>query len=197
MQSQQQQVAQAAASFGVSSSLSPTASARSTSSDTTVTIYSDQAKIPGGGLLADIGLKHQWIKTSDGLEAGMGNRNGVPGDHGQTSPDLPFTPTKVVDHTGRSNDPTATAQRVSGVDPADVKAWLQPGRPTGPWIPGINDCNSFVRGVVSASTPHNIYGMGGASLNDRDALGRPNPLVIRNVVQYPDGSFRTPGPLTK
>ena len=66
----------------------------SNSTTTTVTLNSRQANIPGGQLLHDAGINHEWISTPDGTDVGMGTAKGVP------QSDAPGVETQVVDHTG-------------------------------------------------------------------------------------------------
>jgi hypothetical protein len=106
------------------------------------------ADIPGGSAAAGVGLYHQWI-IADGVEAGLGTAEGVPGENGQTSPDMPVvTDTYVVDHTGRDFE-FATVYR--GLDVPTVRKRLKVGRRVGKFVPLVNDCNDFVEDVVSAA----------------------------------------------
>jgi hypothetical protein len=161
-------------------------STTSTNSPFTVTVNGAQANIPGGGLLNSLGVQHQWINTNTGLSGGMGNQQGVPGENGQTSPDLPFSPTQVVDHTGRT---PSTTQTYTGLDPTTVDLYLQQGQPTGPWIPKVNDCNTWTEKVIDNSTPK----VRGVDYSDtiegefphQDFSGLP---ADKKTVIYPDGS---------
>lgn len=148
-------------------------------STVTVTLDSAPANLPGGGLMADAGLYHQWITTSSGQSAGMGNMNGVPGENGQTSPDLPFSPTQVVDQTGRV--PTST-QTYTGVDQGAISTYLTVGTATGAWVPGLNDCNTYAQGAIYNSTPHDVY-----------VAGPGYSYCYPNSVVYADGSIHSPG----
>jgi len=134
--------------------------------------------------MAKFGLYHQWITTSNGISAGMGNLRGVPGENGQRCPDMPLSPTQIVDHTGRQ---ARHHREIHGVDIDALESWLHPGRPTGPWTPVINDCNSTLSNIIELSTPHS---MGGPSFGDsilgREALPMPPMLpstpVLKNMV---------------
>jgi RHS repeat-associated protein len=136
----------------------------------TVQVNSRAANILGGQLLHSIGINHEWITTSTGVSVGMGTAQGVP------QSDYPGVQTQVVDHTGQIPDSSVT---YGNVNPAALNTYLTLGAPTGPWIPGVNDCNTWVNGVVNNSTPHNItLGMYGV------------PITIgTNVVVYSDGSI--------
>jgi RHS repeat-associated protein len=140
---------------------------------TTVTLNSRAADIPGGQLLHDVGVDHEWISTPDGTDVGMGTAKGVP------QSDAPGVQTQVVDHTGQV--PTST-QTFTGVDKAALSTYTQVGTPTGRWVPGVNDCNTWARSVISESTPHTVLGVAGIS-----------PAVYHNVVVYADGSIHSPG----
>lgn len=144
------------------------------SSTTTVTLNSRPADIPGGQLLHDLGVNHEWISTPDGTDVGMGTARGVP------QSDAPGVQTQVVDHTGQV--PTST-QTFTGVDKAALATYTKVGTPTGRWIPGVNDCNTWAHNAINQSTPHDIsvvmYGV---------------PIVIaHDVVVYSNGSIRSPG----
>jgi RHS repeat-associated protein len=139
----------------------------------TVTVNSATPDIPFGNAAAAIGKQHQWITTDTGYSSGMGNAQGVPGENGQNSPDLPYSSTMVVDHTGRISQ---SQRNVSGIDMDALASYLQPGLKTGPWIPLFNDCNTYVDTAIQKSTPH--------------YQGRPasrNPVVV-----YADGTARAP-----
>jgi len=140
-----------------------------------VTVNGTTPNLPGGDLMRKANFRHQWVVFDDGTAAGMGNDKGVPGEHGQTSPDLPGSPTQIVDHKGRVPE---VSKRVDWVDVDTLKKWLAPGRKTGPWIPLVNDCNVTVNNAVEASTPQDRFG--------------PEGTILKNVVIYPDGSFHTP-----
>jgi RHS repeat-associated protein len=144
------------------------------STTTTVTLNSRPADIPGGQLLHDAGINHEWISTPDGTDVGMGTAKGVP------QSDAPGVQTQVVDHTGQV--PTST-QTFTGVDKAALATYTKVGTPTGRWVPGVNDCNTWAHNAISQSTPHNIYGylaVPGAGI----------PILLhQNAVVYADGSI--------
>jgi hypothetical protein len=99
--------------------------------------------MPGGHLLDEVGQRHWWLQTPD-REAGMGSANGVPGD--SIAPPLQ---TQITDQRGQADRPGVTRHDVPGVDPARVDALLEDGRPTGPWIPFLNDCNQVTDDVLA------------------------------------------------
>ena len=150
------------------------------SSTTTVTLNNRQANIPGGGALDAIGIDHQWI-TFDGVSVGMGTAQGVP------QSDAPGVQTQVVDHTGQV---ATSTQTFTGVDSAALSTYTKVGTPTGRWIPGVNDCNTWAYNVIHQSTPHDIY--------DRAPVVTKNGVIpghveYHNVVVYADGSIHSPG----
>jgi len=55
---------------------------------------------------------------------------GVPGE--DFCPDLPYKPTTVNDHTGKSERPDVTCTPLPGVDTTCVEKELELGRETGP-----------------------------------------------------------------
>jgi RHS repeat-associated protein len=151
----------------------------------TVTVNNRQANIPGGQVGHAVGLDHQWITTSDGQSAGMGpakNGGQVPGGTGESSPDKPGDPTQVVDHHGEV--PTST-KTYTNIDKPAINSYLKAGAPTGPWVPGLNDCNSWVSNAIINSTPQNMYSGGVV-----DGM----PITVEhNMVIYADGSIHHAG----
>jgi RHS repeat-associated protein len=120
-----------------------------------VYICSREAQIPGGHLFHQVfGKDHQWIvicyPNGDQYSAGMGNAQGVPGQNGQTAPDCCYSSTFVNDH---SSEPFSSPQICPQADPDRVRRQLEFGRPTGPWTPLCNDCNTFVRDVIRNASP--------------------------------------------
>lgn len=113
-----------------------------------VTIYGRPVNLDGPlSVLNDPGIEHWWIKT-DTAEAGMGPAGGnVPG---QGAPDLPFTPTTVNDHSGQSTKSDAHVVPYSGppLNEQCVNKLLKPGSKTGPFVPFVNDCHTFVLDVI-------------------------------------------------
>jgi RHS repeat-associated protein len=91
-------------------------------------------------------INHYWIKT-DKYEAGMGGPAAqIPG---QGAPDMPFTKVHTKDHSGQSK--ASNAQQVKlpyEVDEQCVNERIRPGRELGRFVPGMNDCQSFVGGVL-------------------------------------------------
>jgi hypothetical protein len=107
-------------------------------------------EIPLGSLMAKFGKFHQWLVVEDRKgkivhAAGLGTGRGVPGANRQSSPDIPYTKTCIVDH---RNEPSRDCKYLSGIDPQCVRSETPFGKPTGPWIPLINDCNTFVVGIM-------------------------------------------------
>jgi len=158
------------------------AKAENNSSQFTVTVNNRPADIPGGKTLDKMGIDHQWITTSDGASAGLGTAKGVP----KGSPDLPLTPTEVVDHHGETAVSTTT---YTNVDRAAINSFLKIGTPQGPWVPGVNDCNTFVQNAISSSTPHDIYS---PSVVTKAGVTQ-GQLLYHNVVVYADGAVHSPG----
>lgn len=172
----------------------PSAQSAEPSKLISIRVKSAEAGLPGGAAMRKAGLYHQWVESSDGrTSSGMGNQRGVPGENGQKSPDLPFSPTRVVNHSGRFFE---HSRLIHGVDSAAFKEWTRLGQATGPWTPLLNDCNVFVRDVVKNSTPHTVYfdQMQRAFPPHAVGPGRAFPLPVppsplQNVVRYPDGSY--------
>ena len=116
----------------------------------TVTLNRRPADVPGGSVLASSGALHQWITTSDGISIGMGTAAGVP------QSDMPGVRTQVVDHAGQV--PTSTTT-YANVDRKALNTYLATGTPTGRWMPGVNDCNTWAESTIMKSTPHDIVTM--------------------------------------
>jgi hypothetical protein len=92
-----------------------------------------------------IGLQHHWLKTSH-VEAGLGPEDGsVPGD-GKSA--LPFSMTRINDHTGQSLRGDAECVDVAGVDEACVEERLAVGQLAGRWTL-TNNCQTFVSEVLA------------------------------------------------
>ena len=120
-----------------------------------VYICSRQAQVVGGRVGTYIlGKNHRWIVVvyPDGhrVAAGMGNMKGVPGQGGQTSPDWPYSGTAVQDHSG---EPTDHGILMPNADAEAVVQQLTLHKPLGPWVPCLNDCNSFAADVVKVASP--------------------------------------------
>ena len=152
----------------------PTNSRTSAPKTLSCQINSRAANIPGGHLLHSIGINHEWITTSAGVSVGMGTARGVP------QSDYPGVQTQVVNHAGQVPDSSAA---FSNIDAAALNTYIRVGTPTGPWIPGANDCNTWANSAINNSTPHNIT---------VGIYGVPVP-VGTNVVVYSDGTVHTPG----
>jgi RHS repeat-associated protein len=91
-------------------------------------------------------FEHWWIKT-DKNEAGMGATPGqIPG---QGNSDFPYTPTQTVDHSGQSKEPGAQCTEVHGVNESCVDSKIEPGKPTGSWMP-TNTCGDFAFRTINA-----------------------------------------------
>ena len=107
-----------------------------------VALCTRAADLPGNSLL---GARHHWLLTPN-KEAGLGPlRGNIPG-HGGI--DLPYDPTKVVDHAGEHTRADADCFPVPNVDPDCVDEKLAIGTPQGPWVLDENDCHTFVRRIV-------------------------------------------------
>jgi hypothetical protein len=101
---------------------------------------------PAQLLLADqIGLTHHWLKTSH-KEAGLGPEDGsVPGD-GKSA--LPFSMTRINDHTGQSLRGDSECVYIASADEACVDARLEVGQLAGRWTPS-NNCQTFVAEILA------------------------------------------------
>ena len=119
-----------------------------------VTWYARPTQITGPfSFVNDLGITHQWIRT-DTEEAGMGPAGGgVPGQG--EPPDAPFTNVGTIDHTGQSNQPGAYSIPLpDDMDESCVNEMINPGRDLGKFIPGVNDCHTFVQQVISHCRLH-------------------------------------------
>jgi hypothetical protein len=149
-----------------------------------VHLHERAADLPGGGLMDQLGFRHWWLRTPN-REAGMGpETGGVPGERFE----LPGM-TTINDHTGQAADTTGTdihTTPVPGVDPARVDELLQLGRPTGPWIPFLNDCNSTMDDVLEDA---------GAGTRDRPLLSPVHSRSLHDVIagRASDGQTATTG----
>jgi hypothetical protein len=93
----------------------------------------------------EIGLKHHWLKTSH-KEAGLGPEDGsVPGD-GKSA--LPFSLTRINDHTGQSLGRDAECIYIATADEACVDERLAIGQLAGRWTPS-NHCQTFVAEILA------------------------------------------------
>jgi RHS repeat-associated protein len=147
----------------------------------TVTLNSRAANIPGGGILHAAGADHEWVSTSDGKSVGMGaakNGGQIPDKNGESSPDKPGAPTQLVDESG---DKPTTTHTFTNVDKGAIDSYLTPGKATGPWIPMMNDCNTWAENAIGQSTPH-------------DAYDRNSDTMVHNAVVYSDGSIHQVNP---
>ncbi|MGA2436476.1 MAG: RHS repeat-associated core domain-containing protein, partial [Bryobacteraceae bacterium] len=157
----------------------PQAQSKTKGKKFTVTLNKRVANIPGGKALGALGVDHAWISTSEGQSAGMGTAKGggqIPDAKGESSPDKPGDPTQVVNHQGEA--PTSTTT-FTNVDKGAINSYLQVGQPTGPWIPEVNDCNTWADNAIASSTPHDTMKVGNS--------------VQHNIVVYADGSIHQPG----
>ncbi|HMJ56940.1 MAG TPA: hypothetical protein VK540_32955 [Polyangiaceae bacterium] len=92
-----------------------------------------------------MGLMHHWLKTSH-KEAGLGPEDGsVPGD-GKSA--LPFSKTRINDHTGQSLRSDAGCIRIACADEACVDERLDVGQLAGRWTPS-NNCQTFVAEILA------------------------------------------------
>ncbi len=125
-----------------------------------VKVYERVPNIPGGKLADAVGRPHQWIIVEDNLgntvhAPGLGNKRGVPGAGGQSSPDWPFTNTFITNH---AHQTPRTFRRFPAVDPECVIADTPYERYEGRWVPYINDCNNFVDRTIQACQLPNLRG---------------------------------------
>lgn len=111
-----------------------------------------------GAEIADaVGRPHKWLVVKDGLgntihAAGLGNKRGVPGANGQSSPDWPLSKSFIRDH---STENPRSCVAVPNADPSCVVSKSPLGKYEGRWVPFYNDCNKFVdRTVESCQLPH-------------------------------------------
>ncbi|MEQ9503313.1 MAG: hypothetical protein RIT81_41015 [Deltaproteobacteria bacterium] len=125
-QAQQQAVADAAAAAG---------------EPCLVEVCERTAGLPGGDFASkNLEMRHWWIKTPN-LESGQGKVGG--GVPAQGDPQPWTLETQFNDHTGEAANADVCTP-VCGVDVADVEEAAAIGRPTGVWVPGLNDCNNQV-----------------------------------------------------
>lgn len=102
------------------------------------------ADLPGNGTLQ---IAHQWYKTTKN-EAGMGLLGGgVPGHEGGPS-GYPMAATEMVDHTGQSALVDAHCEPRPDLDEACVDEEIVLGKPTGLWMPPINDCHTVAADIA-------------------------------------------------
>ncbi len=93
------------------------------------------------------GLPHKWLKTSS-KEVGMGVKGGgVPGHAGGRN-GYPLGPTSLNDHTGEHKGVLSVCTDVPDVDEDCVDRELEIGKPTGPWVPPLNDCHTVVDAIL-------------------------------------------------
>ena len=118
------------------------ASNRETEHTLGVMLCQRSAEIPVADLM---GLKHHWLKTSH-KEAGLGPEDGsVPGD-GKSA--LPFSLTRINDHTGQSLRGDTECIYLPTVDEACVDGRLDVGQLAGRWTPS-NHCQTFVAEILA------------------------------------------------
>jgi len=111
----------------------------------------------------------------------MGTAQGVP------QSDAPGVQTQVVNHAG---EVATSTQTFTGVDTAALGTYTKVGTPTGRWIPGVNDCNTWAYNAIHQSTPHDIYKNAPVITKNGVQFG---PVAYHNVVVYADGSIHSPG----
>jgi hypothetical protein len=101
----------------------------------------------------ELGITHQWLKTGK-YEAGMGPMGGgVPGQG--EPPDAPGTPVGTIDHTGQSSQPGSYSIPLpDDLDEDCVNNMIKPGRDLGSFLPGLNDCHTFVQQVIAHCRKH-------------------------------------------
>ena len=137
------------------------------------------ADLPGGGFAdAVLDKRHEWLAVyKDGelvAAAGLGNRAGIPGEGGQSSPDSSYVAkTFVVDHASRMSSDNLVITKVSGVDAQAVLSHLnRTGYGKGPWSLGKNDCNTWCDSVIQRATPQRIV---------NPVMSSPGAVVTPNV----------------
>jgi hypothetical protein len=99
-----------------------------------------------------VDLTHHWIKTKN-IEAGLGHGGGVVPGQQNSAAELRESArargsSAIVDHRGQSERIEADCSAVPGVDPTCVEQALPIGKPQGLWIPTVNDCQTFARGII-------------------------------------------------
>jgi RHS repeat-associated protein len=88
---------------------------------------------------------HHWI-TTDTQSSGMGTP--AAGANAGNQYDPLGARVQTVDHSNRPNNGDRECRVVNGADEAKVNQLIKPGRDLGIFVPGFNDCQSFVRGVL-------------------------------------------------
>ena len=91
---------------------------------------------------------HHWI-TTDTQSSGMGTP--AAGANAGNQYDPLGARVQTVDHTDRPNNGDRECKVAKGADEAKVNQLIKPGRDLGFFVPGINDCKSFVQGVLEES----------------------------------------------
>lgn len=112
-----------------------------------------------GGKVADmVGRPHKWMVVEDDFGStvhapGLGNKRGVPGANGQSSPDCPLSRSYVRDHT---DEIPRSCKPFPAVDPQCIVSKTPYNNYERRWMPFINDCNSFVDRTVDACRLPNL-----------------------------------------
>jgi hypothetical protein len=118
------------------------ASNRETEHSPGVMLCQRPAEIP---VADELGLKHHWLKTGH-KEAGLGPEDGsIPGD-GKSA--LPFSLTRINDHTGQSLRGDTECIYIATADEACVDERLAVGQLAGRWTPS-NHCQTFVAEILA------------------------------------------------
>ncbi|CAG1010355.1 hypothetical protein PHYC_03836 [Phycisphaerales bacterium] len=93
--------------------------------------------------------EHWWVWSPGLFECGLGPEGGgVPGE--ETSIDCPYTKTCINDHSGQHVMANTTCHYVSGCNVSCLQQKLRVGRCMGPWVPGVNDCNTVVHDAMQS-----------------------------------------------
>lgn len=91
---------------------------------------------------------HYWL-TTDTQSSGMGTPTA--GSNAGNQYDPLGARVQTVDHSNRPNNGDRECKVVEDADEAKVNQLIKPGRDLGIFVPGLNDCRGFVRGVLRDS----------------------------------------------
>ncbi|WP_211327758.1 hypothetical protein, partial [Solilutibacter pythonis] len=88
---------------------------------------------------------HYWVTTGT-QSAGMG----TPAAGANAGNQYDFLGAKVgtTDHSDRPNNGDRQCKTVEGADENKVNQLIKPGQSLGIFVPGLNDCQGFARGVI-------------------------------------------------
>lgn len=88
---------------------------------------------------------HYWIQTQT-QSSGMGTP--AAGANAGNQYDPPAARVQTVDHSDRPMNSKRECKTAEGADEEQVNRLIKPGRDLGVFVPGINDCQGFVRSVL-------------------------------------------------